>query len=70
MKYIFRHTAIIEHEVDADDVVEAKRKFFTDVVESPEFFTQASNVVTDERIKIMNERGNLIDTFNVYDEIE
>ncbi|MCW8931015.1 MAG: hypothetical protein OQL19_12350 [Gammaproteobacteria bacterium] len=69
MKYIFRHTAFIEHEIDADDVVEAKKKFFTDVAESTEFFTTASKVVTDERIKILNDGGNHIDTFNIYDDV-
>lgn len=69
MKYIFRHTAIIEHEVDAADVVEAKKMFFSDVAESSEFFTKASRVVTDERIKILNEKGNHIDTFNIYDDV-
>jgi hypothetical protein len=69
MKYIFRHTAIIEHEVEADNVTEAKKKFFSDVAESTEFFTSASQVVTDERIKILNEKGNHIDTFNIYDDV-
>jgi len=69
MKYTFRHTAIIEHEVEAKDIVEAKNKFYTEVAESPEFFTKASKVVTDERIKILNDKGNHIDTFNIYDDI-
>ena len=69
MKYTFRHTAIIEHEVEAEDLNDAKKKFFTDVAESSEFFTQASKVVTDERIKILNEKGHHIDTFNIYDDI-
>ncbi len=67
MKYVFQHTAIIEHEIDANDVVEAREKFYTDVAESQEFFTSASKVVTDERIKILNEKGHHIDTFNIYD---
>ena len=69
MKYIFRHTAFIEHEIDAKDIVEAKKKFFSDVAESNEFFTSASKVVTDERIKILNSDGNHIDTFNIYDDV-
>jgi len=69
MKYTFRHTAIIEHEVEANDLVDAKKKFYSDVAESNEFFTQASKVVTDERIKILNEKGNHIDTFNIYDDV-
>ena len=69
MKYTFRHTAIIEHEVDANDLHEAKKKFFSEVAESTEFFTQASKVVTDERIKILNDKGHHIDTFNIYDDI-
>ena len=67
MKYVFQHTAIIEHEIEAGDVVEAREKFYTDVAESQEFFTSASKVVTDERIKILNEKGHHIDTFNIYD---
>ncbi len=67
MKYVFQHTAIIEHEIDANDVVEAREKFYTDVAESQQFFTSASKVVTDERIKILNEKGHHIDTFNIYD---
>ena len=67
MKYVFQHTAIIEHEIDADDVIQAREKFYTDVAESQEFFTSASKVVTDERIKILNEKGHHIDTFNIYD---
>ncbi len=67
MKYVFQHTAIIEHEIDANDVVEAREKFYTDVAESQHFFTSASKVVTDERIKILNEKGHHIDTFNIYD---
>lgn len=70
MKYTFRHSAIIEHEVEADNVQAAKKKFFEDVVESPEFFTRASQVVTDERIKVLNEKGHHIDTFNIYDDID
>ncbi len=69
MKYIFRHTAFIEHEVEAENITEAKKKFYTDVAESQEFFTSASKVVTDERIKILNEREDHIDTFNIYDDI-
>ena len=57
MKYVFQHTAIIEHEIDADDVIQAREKFYTDVAESQQFFTSASKVVTDERIKILNEKG-------------
>ncbi len=67
MKYVFQHTAIIEHEIDADDVIQAREKFYTDVAESQQFFTSASKVVTDERIKILNEKGHHIDTFNIYD---
>ncbi|MCU7833770.1 MAG: hypothetical protein KZQ83_00850 [gamma proteobacterium symbiont of Taylorina sp.] len=67
MKYVFQHTAIIEHEIDAENIVEARQKFYSDVAESQEFFTTASNVVTDERIKILNEKGHHIDTFNIYD---
>ena len=67
MKYTFRHTAFIEHEVDAKDLIEAKKKFYSEVAESQEFFSSASKVVTDERIKILNESGNHIDTFNIYD---
>lgn len=67
MKYVFQHTAIIEHEIDANDIVEAREKFYTDVAESQQFFTSASKVVTDERIKILNEKGHHIDTFNIYD---
>jgi len=69
MKYTFRHTAFIEHEIEAKDINEAKKKFFSDVAESTEFFTSASKVVTDERIKILNEKGHHIDTFNIYDDI-
>lgn len=69
MKYVFRHTAFIEHEIEADDIAEAKKKFFSDVAESTEFFTTASKVVTDERIKILNPAGNHIDTFNIYDDV-
>ena len=69
MKYTFRHTAIIDHEIEADNIVEAKRKFFSDVAESTEFFTSAKKVVTDERIKILNENDNHIDTFNIYDDV-
>lgn len=69
MKYTFRHTAIIEHEVDAADINEAKKKFFSEVAESTEFFTQASKVVTDERIKILNDKGHHVDTFNIYDDV-
>ncbi len=69
MKYVFRHTAFIDHEIEADDIVEAKKKFFSDVAESNEFFTTASKVVTDERIKILNPSGNHIDTFNIYDDV-
>ena len=68
MKYTFRHTAFIEHEIEANDIKEAKQKFFTDVAESTEFFTTASKVVTDERIKILNEKGKHLDTFNIYDD--
>jgi len=67
MKYIFRHTALIDHEVEADNIAEAKEKFFSDVAESTEFFTSAKKVVTDERIKILNENEDHIDTFNIYD---
>ncbi|RKZ93846.1 MAG: hypothetical protein DRQ43_07685 [Gammaproteobacteria bacterium] len=67
MKYIFRHTALIDHEVEADNIAEAKEKFFSDVAESTEFFTRAKKVVTDERIKILNENEDHIDTFNIYD---
>lgn len=69
MKYTFRHTAIIDHEIEADNVVAAKKKFFTDVAESTEFFTSAKKVVTDERIKILNENESHIDTFNIYDDV-
>ncbi len=69
MKYIFRHTAIIDHEIEADDIVEARKKFFSDVAESEGFFTSASKVVTDERIKILNDKGHHIDTFNIYDDV-
>ncbi len=69
MKYVFRHTAIIDHEIEADDIVEARKKFFSDVAESEEFFTSASKVVTDERIKILNDKGHHIDTFNIYDDV-
>ena len=69
MKYTFRHSAIIEHEVEANDLIDAKKKFFSDVAESSEFFTKASKVVTDERIKILNEKGHHIDTFNIYDDV-
>ena len=68
MKYTFRHTAIIDHEVEAKDINEARKKFFSDVAMSSEFFTSAAKVVTDERIKILNEKGNHIDTFNIYDD--
>jgi len=67
MKYVFQHTAIIEHEIDADNVSEAKEKLFEEVLEGEGFFQKASNIVTDERIKISNEKGDLIDTFNIYD---
>ena len=70
MKYTFRHTAIIEHEVEADNIHEAKKKFFEDIVESPEFFAKASKVVTDERIKVLNKKGHHIDTFNIYDDVD
>ncbi len=70
MKYTFRHTAIIEHEIDAENVHEAKKKFFEEVVESPDFFAAASQVVTDERIKVLNDKGHHIDTFNIYDNID
>lgn len=69
MKYTFRHTAIIDHEVEADNIVLAKKKFFSDVAESTEFFTKAKKVVTDERIKILNEDEHHIDTFNIYDDV-
>ncbi|MFK5985997.1 MAG: hypothetical protein QM479_11315 [Pseudomonadota bacterium] len=67
MKYVFQHTAIIEHEVEAGNATEAKEKFFEEILEADAFFQKASNIVTDERIKILNTKGNLIDTFNVYD---
>jgi len=67
MKYIFQHTAIIEHEIEASNVKEAKEKLFEDVLEGEGFFQKASNIVTDERIKIQNNKGDLIDTFNIYD---
>jgi hypothetical protein len=67
MKYIFQHTAIIEHEIEASNVTEAKEKLFEDVLEGEGFFQKASNIVTDERIKIQNIKGDLIDTFNIYD---
>ncbi|NOQ79027.1 MAG: hypothetical protein GQ546_06460 [Gammaproteobacteria bacterium] len=69
MKYTFRHTAIIDHEIEADNIVAAKKKFFSDVAESSEFFTTAKKVVTDERIKILNENEDHIDTFNIYDDV-
>ncbi len=68
MKYVFRHTAIIDHEVDASDINEAKKKFYSEVAESEEFFSTAAKVVTDERIKILNDKGHHIDTFNIYDD--
>ncbi|MCK5539224.1 MAG: hypothetical protein KAI79_20545, partial [Bacteroidales bacterium] len=67
MNYIFRHTAIIDHEIEADNIVVAKQKFFSDVAESTEFFTSATKIVTDENIKILNESENHIDTFNIFD---
>jgi hypothetical protein len=67
MKYTFRHTAIIEHEINASNLEEAKKKFFSDVAESSQFFTTASKVVTDERIKILDENEQSIETFNIYD---
>ncbi len=69
MKYIFRHTAFIDHEIEANDIIEAKKKFFTDVAESSEFFSTAKRVVTDERIKILNSQDHHIDTFNIYDDV-
>jgi len=69
MKYTFRHTAIIDHEVEADNIVAAKQKFFSEVAESTEFFTSAKKIVTDEKIKILNEKENHIDTFNIFDEV-
>ncbi len=69
MKYTFRHTAFIDHEIEADNIVSAKKKFFTDVAESTEFFTSAKKIVTDEKIKILNENENHIDTFNIFDEV-
>lgn len=69
MKYTFRHTAFIEHEIDAENIKEAKKKFFSEVAESTQFFTSASKVVTDERIKILNGNGDHIDTFNIYDDV-
>ncbi|GEM_PF-1624336 len=69
MKYTFRHTALIDHEIEADNIVSAKKKFFSDVAESSEFFTTAKKVVTDERIKILNEDEQHIDTFNIYDDV-
>lgn len=69
MKYTFRHTAIIDHEIEANNVVTAKKKFFSEVAESSEFFTKAKKVVTDERIKILNESEEHIDTFNIYDDV-
>ena len=67
MKYVFRHTAIIDHEIEADNIADAKEKLFEEVLEGEGFFQKASNIVTDERIKIINERGDMIDTFNIYD---
>ncbi len=67
MKYVFQHTAIIEHEIEAKNVTEAKEKLFEEVLEGEGFFQKASNIVTDERIKISNNKGDLIDTFNIYD---
>ena len=54
---------------DTNNIVIAKNKFFSDVAESPEFFTTAKKVVTDERIKILNENEDHIDTFNIYDDV-
>ena len=42
MKYTFQHTAIIEHEIEAENIDEAREKFYSDVAESQEFFTSAS----------------------------
>lgn len=67
MKYVFRHTAIIEHEVEAPTVKEAREKFDEEVLSQEGFFEKASAIVTDERIMILNERGEHIDTYNVYD---
>ncbi len=68
MKYTFRHTAIIDHEIEADNIPEAKQKLLEEVLEKPDvFFQKASNIITDERIKILNENGDMIDAFNFYD---
>jgi len=67
MKYVFRHTAIIEHEVDAATIKEAREKFDEEVLSQEGFFEKASTIVTDERIMILNEKGDHIDTYNVYD---
>lgn len=69
MKYTFRHTAIIDHEIEADNIVIAKQKFFSEVAESTHFFSTAKKIVTDENIKILNEKENHIDTFNIFDEV-
>ena len=67
MKYTFRHTAIIEHEIEADNIKQAKEILLEEVLASEGFFQKASNIVTDERIKILNDDGDLIDSFNFYD---
>lgn len=67
MKYVFRHTAIIDHEIEADNVLEAREKLLDEVLGAEGFFQKASNIITDERIKILNDKGDLIDTFNFYD---
>ena len=67
MKYIFRHKAIIEHEIEAKNIKEAKEKLFADVLEEEGFFQKASNIITDERIDVLNNDGEIVDRFNIYD---
>jgi len=67
MKYVFRHKAIIEHEVEAKTLEEAKAKLFEDVLEAEGFFQKASNIITDERIDVLNDKGDMLDRFNIYD---
>lgn len=68
MKYRFRHTAIIDHVIEAGNIEEAKQRLLDEVLEKTDaFFQKADNIVTDERIKILNEKGEMIDAFNFYD---
>ncbi|MBF0265566.1 MAG: hypothetical protein HQL46_09865 [Gammaproteobacteria bacterium] len=67
MKYVFRHKAIIEHEIDAKNLEQAKEKLFSDVLECEGFFQNASNIITDERIDVLNSEGEMVDRFNIYD---